>query len=97
MSSEKTQASGDTPGHPYLSNPPHYLTYDAVINELGTNSDDGLTATEARQRIEKYGENMLEGGEGVSFAKIIIRQVANAMMLVSNHTIYATSKRIRIY
>ncbi|KAJ5100551.1 hypothetical protein N7456_006603 [Penicillium angulare] len=82
MSSEKTQVPGDAPSHPYLSNPPHYLTYEAVISELGTNSEDGLTATEAKQRIEKYGENMLEGGEGVSFAKIIIRQVANAMMLI---------------
>ncbi|KAJ5263404.1 hypothetical protein N7478_011009 [Penicillium angulare] len=82
MSSEKTQVSGDAPSHPYLSNPPHYLTCEAVINELGTNSDDGLTATEAKQRIDKYGENILEGGEGVSFAKIIIRQVANAMMLI---------------
>ncbi|KAJ5611927.1 hypothetical protein N7528_009032 [Penicillium herquei] len=82
MSTEKAQGSSNTSAHPYLSNPPHYLTFEDVINELGTNSDDGLTSTEAKQRLEKYGENMIEGGEGVSFAKIIIRQVANAMMLI---------------
>ncbi|KAJ5737089.1 uncharacterized protein N7483_002214 [Penicillium malachiteum] len=82
MSTEKAQGSSNTSVHPYLSNPPHYLTFEDVIDQLGTNSDDGLTSNEAKQRLEKYGENMLEGGEGVSFAKIIIRQVANAMMLI---------------
>lgn len=67
----------------YLSQPAHSLTFEDVLHELGSNSDDGLTSTEAKQRVEKYGENMLEGDEGVSFAKIVIRQVANAMMLVS--------------
>ncbi|KAJ5657572.1 uncharacterized protein N7484_001221 [Penicillium longicatenatum] len=82
MSSEKAQNSGDTTSHPYLSSPPHNLTFEDVINELGTNSDDGLTTENVKQRLEKYGQNMLEGGEGVSFAKIIIRQIANAMMLI---------------
>ncbi|KAJ5623025.1 hypothetical protein N7490_011630 [Penicillium lividum] len=81
MSAEKTQSS-DNISHPYLSNPPHNLTFETVINELGTNSEDGLTTEEVKKRLEKYGENILEGGESVSFAKIIIRQVANAMMLI---------------
>ncbi|KAJ5919092.1 hypothetical protein N7466_010035 [Penicillium verhagenii] len=82
MSTEKVQNSENNISHPYLSNPPHHLTFEDVINELGTNSEDGLTTVEAKNRLEKYGENMLEGGEGVSFAKIIIRQIANAMMLI---------------
>ncbi|KAJ6092391.1 hypothetical protein N7467_004360 [Penicillium canescens] len=65
-----------------LSQPAHSLTFTDVIKELGTNSDDGLTSGEVKQRLEKYGENMLEGDEGVSLAKIVIRQIANAMMLV---------------
>ncbi|KAJ5769032.1 hypothetical protein N7520_003591 [Penicillium odoratum] len=81
MSAEKTQ-SFDNISHPYLSNPPHNLTFETVINELGTNSEDGLTTEEVKKRLEIYGENILEGGESVSFAKIIIRQVANAMMLI---------------
>ncbi|KAJ5889635.1 hypothetical protein N7504_010445 [Penicillium tannophilum] len=82
MSPEKAQTPGDTTSHPYLSSPPHNLTFEDVINELGTNSDDGLTTENVKQRLEKYGQNMLEGGESVSFAKIIIRQIANAMMLI---------------
>lgn len=69
-----------------LSQPAHSLSYEDAIKELGTNSDDGLTSAEVKQRLEKYGENMLEGDEGVSLAKIVIRQIANAMMLVSQHT-----------
>ncbi|KAJ5376572.1 hypothetical protein N7509_013458 [Penicillium cosmopolitanum] len=65
-----------------LSKPAHSLTYEEVIQELGTNSDDGLTTSDVKQRLEKYGGNVLEGDEGVSFAKIVIRQIANAMMLV---------------
>ena len=66
-----------------LSQPAHSLTFEDVINELQTNSDDGLTSAEVKQRLEKYGENMLQGDKGVSLAKIVIRQIANAMMLVS--------------
>ncbi|OQE16338.1 hypothetical protein PENFLA_c028G02615 [Penicillium flavigenum] len=65
-----------------LSQPAHSLSFEDVISELQTNSDDGLTSAEVKQRIEKYGENVLEGDEGVSLAKIVIRQIANAMMLV---------------
>lgn len=79
----KTSLDVSTPS--YLSQPAHSLTFENVINELGTNLDNGLTSTELKQRIEKYGENVLEGDEGVSFAKIVIRQVANAMMLVGGH------------
>ena len=79
----------------YLSQPAHSLTFENIINELGTNSDDGLTTSEVKQRLEEYGENILEGDEGVSFAKIVIRQVANAMMLVSDeHPPFAREMRI---
>lgn len=98
MSSEKTQAPGDSPSHPYLSNFPHSLTFEAVINELETNFEDGLATNEAKQRLEKYGENMLEGGESVSLAKIFIRQIANAMMLVRIcHCLYHSHKRASRY
>jgi Na+-exporting ATPase len=79
---EKGQGPNET--QQLLSQPAHSLTFTDVIKELGTNSDDGLTSGEVKQRLEKYGENMLEGEEGVSLAKIVIRQIANAMMLVSD-------------
>lgn len=93
MSKESPQAHGSKSSSDvstqYLSKPAHSLTYEEVIQELGTNSDDGLTTSDVKQRLEKYGGNVLEGDEGVSFAKIVIRQIANAMMLVSailNHS-----------
>jgi Na+-exporting ATPase len=82
-----SQSSNDATSQSYLSQPAHSLSFEAVIRELGTNSDDGLTAAEVKQRLEKYGQNILEGDKGVSIAKIFIRQVANAMMLVSEPNI----------
>jgi Na+-exporting ATPase len=82
---EKAQSKGSNSpvdATSYLSQPAHSLPFDNVIQELGTNPEDGLTSGEARLRIEKYGENILQGDKGVSFAKIVIRQIANAMMLV---------------
>ncbi|KAJ5612306.1 hypothetical protein N7510_005500 [Penicillium lagena] len=84
MSKEQAQAasSQDSNNTINLSQPAHTLTFHDVLNQLGTNCEDGLTSAEAKQRLTQYGENMLEGDEGVSFAKIFIRQIANAMMLV---------------
>lgn len=70
--------SGGSP----LSQPAHSLTYEAVIKELGTELDEGLSPDEATHRLDQYGPNKLDEGEGVSVVKILVRQVANAMMLV---------------
>ncbi|KAL4818340.1 hypothetical protein BDW67DRAFT_190024 [Aspergillus spinulosporus] len=76
---EKTEQKGHVQP---LSRPAHTLSPDEVLRELKVNSEEGLTAAEAKKRLELYGPNELEGGEGVSLAKIVIRQIANAMMLV---------------
>lgn len=65
-----------------LSQPAYCLSFEDVLKELSTNSDEGLSSSEAKRRLEEHGPNELEGGESVSFAKIVIRQIANAMMLV---------------
>lgn len=88
MSQDRAEKSQSDQTQQPLSQPAHCLTYTDVISELGTNSDDGLTSGEVKLRLEKYGENMLEGDEGVSLAKIVIRQIANAMMLVSDQLEY---------
>lgn len=67
-----------------LSQPAHTLSPKATLEELSTNADEGLSSQDAQKRLEEHGLNELEGGEGVSFAKIVIRQIANAMMLVSS-------------
>merc|ERR1712093_457641 len=58
-----------------LSGLPHTLTAEQLANE-----------TEAKSRVEKYGPNELDDGPGVNPAKILLRQVANAMTLVKRTT-----------
>jgi Na+-exporting ATPase len=65
-----------------LSRPPHALSYTTVIQEINANPEDGLSAAEARLRLEEYGPNELGDQGGVSVVKILVRQVANAMILV---------------
>lgn len=65
-----------------MSKPAHSLTFEEVEKELGCSTSDGLTAPEAEQRLEKYGKNELDNGPGVNPGKILLKQVANAMMLV---------------
>lgn len=60
------------------------MSYTAVLEQLSTDADDGLANAEARSRLETYGHNRLEEGEGLSIGKILLRQIANAMMLVSS-------------
>ena len=76
-----------------LSGLPHSLTIDQIATEIGANLEDGLTAAEAKSRLEKYGENELDDGLGVSPVKILIRQVANAMTLVKRTTFLYDSHR----
>lgn len=65
-----------------ISKPAHALTYVEVTRELGVDSDDGLTEGEAEKRLEEFGNNELDNGPGVNPTKIIMKQIANAMMLV---------------
>lgn len=66
-----------------LTRPAHALEYVAVLDELKTHPDEGLSTEVAKQRLEEYGRNELGEGEGVQPVKILVRQVANAMTLVS--------------
>lgn len=66
-----------------LSAPAHALSFQQVIEETKCNPDDGLTTSEAKSRLEKFGNNDLGDDGGVQPAKILLRQVANSMTLVS--------------
>ncbi|WEW54706.1 P-type ATPase [Emydomyces testavorans] len=79
--SPRTQDPGVSPGA--LSHPAYCLTYDETIQQLNTHPDDGLTAEEAKRRLDLYGPNVLDEGEGVSIIKILIRQVLIMAMAVS--------------
>lgn len=50
--------------------------------ELGTSSKSGLTKQDAKARLAKDGENLLEEPKGVSAVKVLIAQTCNAMVLV---------------
>ena len=65
-----------------ISLPAHALAYDTAAQELEANTQDGLTDGQAKSRLDKYGRNELDDGPGVQPFKILVRQVANAMMLV---------------
>jgi Na+-exporting ATPase len=66
-----------------LAKPAHALTFQEVVEQTKCNADDGLSTSEAKSRLEKHGSNDLGEDGGVSPAKILLRQVANAMTLVS--------------
>ncbi|QSZ29077.1 hypothetical protein DSL72_003587 [Monilinia vaccinii-corymbosi] len=65
-----------------LTKPAHALEYETVAQELEANLKDGLTDAEAKIRLELYGKNELDDGPGVQPVKILIHQIANAMILV---------------
>ena len=83
MADKKDSGSGATP----LPHPAHTLPYENVLKELDTKLDDGITTDEAKRRLQQYGPNKLDEGEGISLVKILVRQVANAMMLVKGPTL----------
>ena len=83
MADQKDSGSGAAP----LPHPAHTLPYESVLKELNTNLDAGITTDEAKRRLQQYGPNKLDEGEGISLLKIFVRQVANAMMLVKGPTL----------
>ncbi|PWW78360.1 potassium/sodium eff [Tuber magnatum] len=73
---------GSGPQKPSFSQPPYLLSADQVAQELGTNLETGLSPPQAKQSLDQYGENKLEGGEGVPVWKVFIKQISNAMVLI---------------
>jgi hypothetical protein len=64
-----------------LSALPHALSVAQFTSEICTHPELGLAATEAVIRLEKFGPYEIGQGEGVSTVKILVRQIANAMIL----------------
>jgi Na+-exporting ATPase len=65
------------------SRPAHALTYEQLATELNADVLSGLTANEAKTRLEQFGRNDLGEEEGVQPLKIVVAQIANAMTLVT--------------
>ncbi|EFQ36250.1 potassium/sodium efflux P-type ATPase [Colletotrichum graminicola] len=65
-----------------LSQPAHALSYQQLSEELRADTDHGLSAADAKARLDEYGRNDLGEADGVQPFKIVVAQVANAMTMV---------------
>lgn len=74
-----TQTPQGTDRHPFL------LSVEDVARQLGTNIETGLSARQVAELRNEFPPNELEGGGGVSWYKILLKQISNAMILVSRH------------
>ncbi|KAI9882274.1 MAG: hypothetical protein M1823_005980 [Watsoniomyces obsoletus] len=79
---DQSKPSEVTSGHGRLSRPAHALPAEQAIAELDVDVQGGLTPEGARARLEEHGRNELDDGPGVRPGKILLRQIANAMVLV---------------
>ena len=62
---------------------PFLLSVEEVLHYLDTKQDVGLSSARVQQYQQKYGENKLRGDGGVKWHTLLIKQISNAMMLVS--------------
>jgi len=62
--------------HPFL------LSVEDVARELETNFETGLTALKVQELQRSHPPNELEGGGGISWYRILLTQISNAMILV---------------
>lgn len=67
------------PVKPIFSRPPYQLSAEQVADELQTNIETGLSQVKSEQCLHKYGDNVLDGSEGVPIWKVFFKQVSNAM------------------
>ncbi|KAF9934003.1 Na+ ATPase [Linnemannia zychae] len=62
---------------------PYYtFSVERVAELYSTNTLEGLTSTEAANRLKIYGPNELQGSGGVKWYKILWRQIANALVVI---------------
>jgi len=72
------QTSGlRTDRHPFL------LSVEDVARQLGTDLGTGLSNARVREIQNEHPPNELEGGEGIVWWRILLKQCTNAMILVS--------------
>lgn len=60
----------------------HILPPALVAQQLDTTAEQGLTTKVATERLEKYGHNKLESSGGVTWWRILIRQISNSLTFV---------------
>ena len=77
-----------------MTAPAHALTIDQVVEQLRADIDVGLSAEEAKQRLEANGRNEFGEQKGVQPIKIFIGQIANALTLVSTRILSDWGRRL---
>ncbi|KAF9452467.1 sodium transport ATPase [Macrolepiota fuliginosa MF-IS2] len=60
----------------------HTLTPQQITTELSTSVMGGLSKDEALRRLESCGENILQGGGGISALRVLLGQFANVLTLI---------------
>jgi magnesium-transporting ATPase (P-type) len=63
--------------------PAHTLSCNQLIRELEANPQYGLKCDDAASRLLEYGRNELDVRHSVQPFRILLRQISNAMMMVS--------------
>jgi Na+-exporting ATPase len=86
MMAPNTQTRRGTERHPFL------LSAEDVAQQLGTNIETGLSARQVAELRNVFPRNELEGGGGVSWYKILIKQISNAMILVSCYSSWGSER-----
>lgn len=77
MARRKDAVKQEYERHPFL------LTIEDVLRVLETNIETGLTDGKVQELQAKYGANRLSGEGGVKWYTLLIKQISNAMILVS--------------
>ena len=60
----------------------YYVEKEAVLNELSTSQEKGLSSTEAKQRLERNGRNKLAEGKKKSLARRFFEQLTDPMIII---------------
>ena len=66
------------------SRQPFLLPINDIVNHLQTNIDSGLSSAQVKQYQDRYGANKLDGDGGIPWYALLMKQIANAMILVGS-------------
>lgn len=75
--SQKIVLMQQYPKHPFLS------SVDDIARHLQTNIDTGLSPLRVQDAQRTYGPNKLSSDGGIRWYSVLLKQVSNAMILVS--------------